>query len=361
MKRERVAYLDTIKGISIILVVFCHNVLLPKETVLGAVLMAMAWAAVPCFFMVTGGLMHRPHRFDWGKLGWRIGKIYLCLCIWKALYLLWFSQLGPVSYSKVQLVKYLFLFGNLEGVKTGHMWFMHAYLAALLFYPVTDYLFSTGRKGRVVLVFTTGVLFFKSIFITASNFLLAIGSAVTGRGQLSISGWDAAMPVGNYSNMVFYFVVGAFLLAYHQEIRAWLGRSVACRLTPLLLIALGTLGLTWVRVFEIGGPEWRWTYLDNGYNRFSTCLLALGLYLLCLQLESWPLWNRVLGYVGQRTMGIFYLHVLLLGLMSALWKDALEPYYSVPANCIKTVVVLGISLVLTNLLRRVPLVRQLVQ
>lgn len=42
MGKERIIYFDTLKGVSILLVVFCHYVLLDNHTIIGNILMAAA-------------------------------------------------------------------------------------------------------------------------------------------------------------------------------------------------------------------------------------------------------------------------------------------------------------------------------
>ena len=95
-KKERIEYLDLLKGISIILVVFCNKVTLPSDTILGNIIMAMAWAAVPNFFFVTGGLMHQSKELKWKKYLNKLLRAYIVLCVWKLLYLL-FYQSGTIS------------------------------------------------------------------------------------------------------------------------------------------------------------------------------------------------------------------------------------------------------------------------
>lgn len=46
--------MDNLKGICILLVVFCHYTLLSGSSVVGNAIMTLAWAAVPCFMMITG-------------------------------------------------------------------------------------------------------------------------------------------------------------------------------------------------------------------------------------------------------------------------------------------------------------------
>lgn len=51
---SRLLYMDNLKGICILLVVFCHYTLLSGSSVVGNAIMTLAWAAVPCFMMITG-------------------------------------------------------------------------------------------------------------------------------------------------------------------------------------------------------------------------------------------------------------------------------------------------------------------
>ena len=132
MAKSRIAYLDKIKGISILLVVFCHSVMLSAGGVLGNIVMCVAWGAVPCFFMVTGALLNNAQKFDWKKYFARFFKAYAVLAVWKIIYLLVTCTYAKVDISLSKLFEYVFLFGNLDGVKTGDMWFMTAYLLVLL-------------------------------------------------------------------------------------------------------------------------------------------------------------------------------------------------------------------------------------
>ena len=54
-KTSRIVYLDVLKGVSMLLVIYCHGVLLPYHSVVGNLMMTLAWGAVPCFVMASGG------------------------------------------------------------------------------------------------------------------------------------------------------------------------------------------------------------------------------------------------------------------------------------------------------------------
>lgn len=53
---DRIEFLDIIKGISIILVVFIHFNVLSDKTIIGNIVMQFAVCACPCFMMVSGFL-----------------------------------------------------------------------------------------------------------------------------------------------------------------------------------------------------------------------------------------------------------------------------------------------------------------
>ena len=83
----RFAFLDFVKAISIVLVVFCHYVLIPSESITGNILMLLAWGAVPCFFICSGYvLLHKEEPLKQSLM--RPVRAYAVFVAWKVLYLL---------------------------------------------------------------------------------------------------------------------------------------------------------------------------------------------------------------------------------------------------------------------------------
>ncbi len=91
-KTNRIAYLDVLKGISMMLVIYCHGVLLPYHSVVGNLMMTLAWGAVPCFVMASGAVLHQGRHFAWKKHGKRVGGMYVTLVCWRLLYLVVYRQ-----------------------------------------------------------------------------------------------------------------------------------------------------------------------------------------------------------------------------------------------------------------------------
>ena len=65
MAGKRFEELDFVKAAAIFLVVFCHHQVVPADSFVGNLLMLLAWAAVPCFFLCSGYVMlHREETPD---------------------------------------------------------------------------------------------------------------------------------------------------------------------------------------------------------------------------------------------------------------------------------------------------------
>ena len=360
MKTKRIEYLDFIKAIAIMLVVFCHKVALSDDSVIGNIMMAIAWAAVPNFFFVTGGLMHQSKQLDWRKHIRRILHAYGILCAWKVIYLIFFSAVREVSFSKVELIKYIFLTEQIDNVETNMMWFMYAYITVLIFFPVSYYLFNGGKEGKRILGFAVVVLFVQTYLISAANFILETWSTLTGRNLLKIS-ISSFVPFGGYTNMLFFFICGAFLFQYRENINAWIEEKTWRRWLPVLSFVAGTAGLVFVKFCETGLVSWGGVYIVSGYNRFSTVLTAFGLYFI---LSRWKIGKvgRFIGrYVGTATMGIYFIHRPILVLFQDVFSHYYEVYGSFGLNVLKTVVAVVICVFATMIVRKIPLVRELVK
>lgn len=239
MAKSRIAHLDKIKGISILLVVFCHSVMLSPSGVLGNIVMCIAWGAVPCFFMVTGALLNNAEKFDWKKYFIRFFKAYVVLAVWKIIYLLAACSYSKVDISLSKLFEYVFLFGNLDGVKTGAMWFMTAYLLVLLFYPLTWHLMHGGKSAKAALLLAGAFALFGGILLNSLNLCSELLTDLFGRKFPDFSNAESVLPLGNYKNMLFYFIAGGFVMNKKDKIESFFSERALGEfiLQPCLLSA----------------------------------------------------------------------------------------------------------------------------
>lgn len=54
---NRIKYIDNLKSISILLVIYCHYVLIDNKSFIGNIFMLLAWCAVPIFFMCSDAML----------------------------------------------------------------------------------------------------------------------------------------------------------------------------------------------------------------------------------------------------------------------------------------------------------------
>ena len=350
MEKKRITYFDALKGLAIMLVVFCHHVVLDGYSILGNVVMSFAWVAVPCFFMVTGGLLHKSREFSWKKWVERILKVYLCLCIWKFGYLIFYGIISDLEINGIVIIKYLFFLENMNGVDTGPMWFITAYLQALLVLPITYQLYREENKK--------GLKYALAIFGTCS----IVQTLVSFLGIEILNSLLENIPFSGYTNMLFYFVLGALLLYYREVISEFFNAKKIRKYIPFVLACVGIIGLMLVKHSYTGSFRWHGVYISDGYSIVSTLVMSMGVYLV-FSLDLIPeKCNSLLSELGKHTMGIFYLHypvMVTLRLICEKLIDNFAQYYSFALNVLQTVVVVAICCAITIVAKKIPIIKNL--
>lgn len=349
MAGKRFEELDFVKAAAIFLVVFCHHQVVPADSFVGNLLMLLAWAAVPCFFLCSGYVMlHREETP--GKALKRSARIYAVMTVWKVLYLLFYCSLKPVELGTVRLVRYLFLMDSLEGVNTGHFWFLQGYILTLLLLPVVTPLFA--KKNLKVMVWATVLCFAANQLLFSANFAIEVLAAIFGVTPFKLTGVENALPfTGGCSYILGFFLLGGVLRTLREQekkVPTWLSAAA---------LAVGLAGLLCVKYYQTGSWLWAGKFLVNGYRWTSTALMSWGLFSLLMGLgHSAP--ARWLGKtVGRNTMGIFYLHIPMLFLLSRFLYPLLPNALWVGAA--KTVLVVAAASGLTVLGKKLPILKKL--
>lgn len=348
MASRRFEELDFVKAICIFLVVFCHHQVIPEDSFAGNLLMLLAWGAVPCFFLCSGYVMlcrEEPPE----KTLRRVLKIYGTLVIWKVLYLIFYAALREVELGTVLVIRYLFLFESLPGVNTGHFWFMNAYLMALLLLPVLTPLFAKGNLRTMVWV--TALCFGANQLICSGELLIQVLADRFGVTAFPLSGLETALPfTGGCSYVLGYFLLGGVLRQLREQGRQeplWMG---------LAALAVGLAGLLWIKHYQTGSWLWAGKFLSGGYHFTSTALMSWGMFSLLMRVRGRAA-RRLGTWVGRNTMGIFYLHLPLLFLLSRFVYPLLP--VSLWVGIAKTLLVVAAATGLTLLGKRVPVLKTL--
>lgn len=144
-----------------------------------------------------------------------------------------------------------------------------------------------------------------------------------------------------------------------EKIKAFFAEKGFRRIYPAAAFFIGTLGLMLIKKYYAGTFEWAGVYVKNGYGRLSTVFVAFGIYFgsaLYLKKLKMP----VVSLLGRSTLGIYYLHYMLLSVISY-FEIVPVQYYSLLANVAKTIVVTAVCLCISLLLKKIPVLKNLVE
>ena len=354
--------LDLLKATAIFLVVFFHNMQLNPDSIADNLFMMIGNAAVPCFFTASGAVFfHRPLSMK--KQIRRILQVYGVMVIWRSIYLLLYLQWGaPWNGSLRSLCSYLFFFQSMDGIGTAHFWFMDALLAVMLAAPLlylcyhgtADYLPpSRLLPGHsTLLVFIMGILLLFNQGPAVGNLLLSGFSRLIGKPAPDISALAEINPFSfRYSNYMTYYLLGALLTEYKKQIS---GKTAA------IFTGGGILGLMLIKYCQTGSFCWNNIHLSGGYYWLSTMCLTAGLFLLFTRIpvQRWPVTSWIARVVGASTLGIFYLHIPLIYVLTPRFTQ-IAAWNSWLLNTAESFLIILLALIIIWIGRKIPLIRTL--
>ena len=349
--------LDFLKSVSMVLVVFFHNIQLNPDSIADNIFMMWGNAAVPAFFLVSGALFFtRP--FTWRRHMYHILRFYLAMTGWKVIYLAVYHPIGISSLdSSRRLLTYLFLFGDIEGVPTGHLWFIQGLLTVLLAAPLLRVCMERDRKTAVYLMALC--LVFNQILGDVN--LIGEGLArLVGQGAWNITSFAEINPLSfRYSNYMFYYMLGGFLQEKKQE------KAVSLK-AGAVMIAAGLAGLLIFKYIQSGTFRWQNTHLSGGYYQTPTLFIAAGMFLsaACIPLQGKGAWAGKLAQgfsrtVGTSTLGIFYLHIPIIHILTPRLFQLTAAYNCWALNLLESLGIVAFCCGIVWIGRKLPVVRWL--
>jgi surface polysaccharide O-acyltransferase-like enzyme len=339
---------DLIRTIAIVLVIMVHAAIEPHPIVQEMNLAevsrwftvntydSLARPSVPLFVMLSGALLLQPSKIEPVRvfLKKRIVRVGVPFVFWGAAYFAWRALVNHEVLSIGSMV---------QGILTGpyyHFWFLYMLFGLYLITPVLRVI--TAYAERKIIKYFLILIFFGTAIVP----LLILVSGFTVEFKLfAVTGW-----------------IGYFLLGYHVlATRVRTTRLCALFLAGFLWTILGTYAAT----AHIGGQT-GFFFLD--YLSATVILASASLFMLLLKVSPsgiearFSRTNKLIRLIGQSTLTIYLLHVMVL---EALQKgyfgfqisvNTMTPLIEIP---LITLVTLFISLGLTYLLHRIPLVKKI--
>ncbi|MGL5433982.1 MAG: acyltransferase [Lachnospiraceae bacterium] len=356
--------LDLLKALAIYLVVFFHNAQLNPDSFIDNLCMLIPYAAVPCFFMASGAVFfHRP--FQMKKHMLRTIRLYLVVAAWKAIYLALYLHWGVAFDGSIRKIfSYLFLFQTWHGIQTDHFWFMDAMLTVMLAAPLLYLYFHTkddnsGLMSRFfpghsqLLWYLLAVLIIFNQLTADGSLLMNLLAMLLKKPVLDVTPLGEINPFSfRYSDYFTYYLLGGLLIEQKERIT---------KKAAITMAALGMIGLLIIKYIQTGSWLWSGILLQSGYYWISTMALSVSLFVLALYLDvqAQTIAGRVAGIAGGSTMGIFYLHIPLIYLLTPQLFDSFRHWNSWLLNTAESLLICLIALIITQAGKRIPVLRGL--
>lgn len=357
--RGRYAFVDLLKAIAIYMVIIYHFSSMPLDFLsnnhpavyFNYFLNSVFATCVPLFFFTNGMLLLNKTSIDVRKHAIKVLKIIALTVIWGLITLLALSFIWQKPLSVVELVKGSFF---LKKDWNEHLWFLGTLVILYIFYPLLQIAFNTNKPAFYfvfvcVMLFTFGNTLVGNILTAASYFLGKFNKT-----NFRDNYWGIFNPFkGIYGYAIGYFMLGGILLQYKDVLASRRNRNLAI---AGLAISITIFFLYAVLVSVRNGEMW-----DNvwyGYDAIFTLLNVVFIFIISLRYQSTGRLGTVISLVGQNSLGIYFIHIILGNLILPYYSQ-LAFFTSTWANLIFVLIILLSSLGATLLLKKVPVVKWL--
>lgn len=365
--KPRIAWIDLLETIAIFSVVLCHctahiaNMPLSEAGIgfyLHYALRSITAVCVPLFFFTNGYLLlSRP--FDLKKHLYKTLRFVLIAVFWYALTLAFLIFLHHDQLAASGLA------GTISKLKYGvtHLWYLGALVCLYVFFPLLKVVYNHHR--RVFLYFTIictiiafGNTLLNNLMTFYSSFIDHRGIIYTDTNFLNIFNPFRGM----YGYTFVYFCLGGVAAYYIDKIQAITKKARN-------LVALAGLIIGWLGLFGIGymyskASHQIWDNIWYGYDTIFALIATVSIFLLSL---NWQRDNIIFRTISRNTLGIYLIHMLIIYALTT-WFNTFIMQYTSPLSSmpfiisfigviIYAAIVLVISLNITSIIKRVPIIR----
>lgn len=345
---SRIVGLDLLKCIAIIFVISAHIPLFNPDYLndgsLWQYFFFIAFEGVPLFLTVNGFLLLAKKELNLKKHYLKTLKIAALFVIW-SLILIVINLLYDKTPINRSVIIDLFLKTGGEGsLYTSELWFLQYLIPLYIIYPLLHNAYHHNKKlydiiFYLVAFFTVGCQFIPLLANLLENRIRAqiLMNLYAYLGRSSFLGPNAFH--------VFYFMLGGELQYHYQSIIK----------KKYLLAGLGLFG--WFLCFGYGILACK----INGYlitehftNTLMMAMMVVGIFAYIVSIKPQGIIRKAVMEIGSNTLGIFVIHTLVIRIVRIFVPIGL------PYNFLSVLLVLLISYLLTVILKKLPVLRELV-
>lgn len=355
---NRFLILDFIKIVAILGVVSIHTIYTVyartdffggSSWYLANFINAFARSSIPLFIMVSGYLMLAKDYSFKDMLNKAFWRMFLPLFVWVLVYEFWSQYFFGVKENFLSIY---------QGYISGNLNIFYFFVIMIGLYLVTPVIkpFLRDRKNSEILLFSIVMLVISSI-MTLGNYVLLHDQRI----------WNF---VTLWIPYLGYYLFGHYLYLSNQKFTT---KNFICALLTFIF------GLSMVNFFNYLNMYWLqkgfllfWYGNGGGLHFFdefvspAVIIMSLSLFTMIYvsrnAFESLPNFiKKIISYIGASTLGIYVLHSLVLNVLEVKYGMMIE-YVSGDLwffMISKIVIAFIISLILSLILRKIPLIKMI--
>lgn len=313
---ERMAGLDLLKTLAILLVVFVHDNdsyidFLAKPDFLtfsNYGLYSLVALCVPILFFVNGALvMNKP--FDAKRFFQKTVKIALLTVIWGVLTLAVLMLLRGESFSFGTFLTDLWYW---KQDYINHLWFFQTLVTIYLFLMVLIPAWQSRAEGfRIFLICLLVLTAGNAILLAGANLLQSIMKIEVIQGQFNFFN-DFNPFIGNFGYSFAYVLLGGWMFAYRArfDTKRWRRIALGSFLTAMLLF----IGYGILMSYSKGV---RYIFGSVDYGSIFSFIATASLFILSLGYSGGGWIGRLVTLIGRNTIAVYLLHRMMSFL---LWR-----------------------------------------
>lgn len=357
---KRIIWIDVIKTIAIFFVIMYHSEIYSynvyaKNTNLiiyfRYCFRTLYSTCVPLFFFVNGYLLFnkelklQPHIFKIIKFIFQTG-------VWSII------TMFVIAFIKGEVLGFKEILEGVWSFKQGwtnHLWYLGTLVCIYIFFPLLKNVYDNNKKYFLYFVVVCSLFTFGNVLLNeALTFLLKVIFNV----NMNIEGrnfFNIFNPFrGLYSYAFVYFCLGGLVNDFMDKIRAipFKKRNI-CAVIGIMFNCLGLFLVGLLYSYSSNTWDTVWGGYDTIFTLFNVCCI----FTLCLNSKKN---NVIIETISQNTLGIYLIHMLFIHMTKQRVMEVPE-LCNLPFNIIYAIGILIISLIISLLLKKIPIINKIIK
>lgn len=363
-EKKRFEFIDVIEVLAIVFVVTYHsrifswNILYEAnaEEYINYMLQAILSVGVPLFFFANGYLLFSK-KFELKKHIYKMIRMTMLTIVWGIILLLVIMPIVDVYFTPQE---FLVALRDWKAGWINQLWYMGALICIYVFFPLIKNAYDSNKKVFYYFVAICAMMTFGNKLLNEIHaFIMSITQGT--RIIASQNMFNMFNPFrGIYGFAIVYFCLGGIALQLQHRLEKYNRRIVTIVAMVSIVVCSVLLTLWGIWCSKLTGILWDIVW--DGYDTLFTLVNVIMIFALCYiyQKPSVKWISKGVRLISENTLGIYFLHVpiFLLTMERAMESNFLSSYLG---NLLYGFFVVMVSLLLALILKRIPVIKQLLK